>query len=242
MSWVTHVRRTQNPQNTQSVSFSASSASSALIVVAFVIAFRGLAYAQSAVPAQGPMTIERVHSGFVVAPDVKVTEVDNTTSALAGAYAGWLTDDTFFIGGGGYWLANPDRDRKMAYGGLVLQWLTHTNSRVGFGAKALIGGGQATLETTVSQDFRLPDLPNIPAASQVFRDLDRLFRPPPSVRVRHDEGFFVAEPQVDLIVKLARQLRLNAGVGYRLISTEGRNDRRLRGATGSVALQIGGGS
>jgi len=242
MSWVTHVRRTQNTQNTQSVSLSASSASSALIVVAFVITFRGLAYAQSAVPAQGPMTIERVHSGFVVAPDVKMTEVDDTTSALVGAYAGWLTDDTFFVGGGGYWLANQDRDRKVAYGGLVLQWLTHTDSRIGFGAKALIGGGQATLGTTLSQNFRLPDLPNAPAVSQVFRDLDRLFHPPTTIRVRHDEGFFIAEPQVDLVVRLARQLRLNAGVGYRLIGAEGRDERRLRGASGSIALEIRGGS
>ena len=61
-----------------------------------------------------------MHSGFLAAPDIKVTEVDHTTSALAGGYAGWLADETFFIGGGAYWLANPDSDRRMAYGGLVL--------------------------------------------------------------------------------------------------------------------------
>jgi hypothetical protein len=33
------------------------------------------------------MVIERMHSGFVVAPDFKVTEVDRETSALAGGYA-----------------------------------------------------------------------------------------------------------------------------------------------------------
>jgi len=31
-------------------------------------------------PQNGPMTIERVHSGFLVAPDFKVTEVDKQTS------------------------------------------------------------------------------------------------------------------------------------------------------------------
>ena len=49
---------------------------------------------------QGPMTIEAIHSGFLAAPDVKITEVDRKTSALVGGYAGWVTDDTFFIGGG----------------------------------------------------------------------------------------------------------------------------------------------
>ena len=62
---------------------------------------------------QGPMIVERVKSGFLVAPDVKITEVDNSTSELVGAYAGWLTDQTFFIGGGGYWLANTSGDRDM---------------------------------------------------------------------------------------------------------------------------------
>ena len=54
---------------------------------------------------QGPMIVEPIHSGFLAAPDVKVTEVDRRTSELVGGYAGWVTDDTFFVGGGGYWLA-----------------------------------------------------------------------------------------------------------------------------------------
>src|SRR5260370_18078784 len=53
---------------------------------------------------RGPMIVERVHSGFLVAPDAKVTRVDRKTSELAGAYAGWLTDQTFFIGGGAYFI------------------------------------------------------------------------------------------------------------------------------------------
>src|SRR5205809_6251266 len=52
----------------------------------------------------GPMVIERVHSGVLLAPDFKVTEVDGRTSELVGGYGGWLTDRTLFIGGGGYWL------------------------------------------------------------------------------------------------------------------------------------------
>jgi len=57
---------------------------------------------------QGPMTIEAIHSGFLAAPDVKITEVDRKTSALVGGYAGWVTDDTFFVGGGGYWMVATD--------------------------------------------------------------------------------------------------------------------------------------
>src|SRR4029450_3196196 len=132
------------------------------------------AAAQTATPVnQGPMIVERMHSGFVVVPDVKVPEVDRTTSALAGGYAGWLTDKTFFIGGGGYWLANQASDRKMAYGGLVLQLLARTDRRVGFGVKGLIGGGRATLGTTVTQIPGFRDLPSLPDLRRFGIDLDR---------------------------------------------------------------------
>ena len=107
--------------------------------------------------AQGPMTVERVRSGFLVAPDFKATEVDHRTSEVAGAYAGWITDNTLLVGGGGYWLANGSRDREMAYGGLVVGWLAGTDRRFGFGAKALVCGGQATLSSTIGEIFRMPD-------------------------------------------------------------------------------------
>src|SRR5712691_8783426 len=110
----------------------------------------------AAAPAsQGPMIVERVHSGFLVAPDFKITEVDKKTSELAGGYAGWVTDDKIFIGGGGYWLANQSRDREMAYGGLMVQWLARTNERFGLSAKGLVGGGRATLSSSVSDILRM---------------------------------------------------------------------------------------
>ena len=199
------------------------------------------AAAQPAQPAtQGPMIVERVHSGFLIAPDVKITEVDHRTSALAGGYAGWLTDGTFFIGGGGYFLANEATDRKMAYGGVVVQWLGRTDQRLGFGVKGLVGGGQATLGTTLVA--RLPDFASVPPGTIDRGDLDRVVRQTVNTRVRYRQDFFVAEPEVDLVVRLTNRLRLTGGIGYRLIGAEGRDDNRLRGTTGSVALQIGGGS
>src|SRR5262245_3329076 len=79
-----------------------------LVAMAVLLVAASASAQSTGTPAtQGPMVVERVHSGFLAAPDVKVTEVDGTTSALAGGYAGWLSDETFFVGGGGYWLANP---------------------------------------------------------------------------------------------------------------------------------------
>lgn len=188
---------------------------------------------------QGPMIVERIYNGFLVAPDVKVTAVDRKTSELVGGYAGWLTDNALFIGGGGYWLASQSRDRQMAYGGLVVQWLARTNERLGFSAKALVGGGQATLSNTVAEILGMPDVRGTP-----FDHVDpNLLRTEPiSTRIRFREDFFVAEPEANVLVRLATHVRLTGGVGYRFTSTGHRNDTRLSGAAGSLALQIGGGS
>jgi hypothetical protein len=191
--------------------------------------------------AQGPMIVEQVHNGFLVAPDVKVTEVDRRTSELVGGNAGWVFDESIFVGGGGYWLANRSADREMAYGGLVIQWLSRSNSRIGFGAKALVGGGRATLTDSVTELVRVnqpipivngrPDLSRIPAPT--FRTITT------QVRTRND--FFVAEPEADVRIRLARHARLTAGVGYRVTGTDHRDDSRLRGAVGSLGIQLGGG-
>jgi len=183
---------------------------------------------------QGPMTIEQIHSGWLVAPEVKLTEIDRKTSGLVGGYGGWLSEQRFFIGGGGYWLADGN-DRKMAYGGVVLQWLVWNSDRFGVSAKGLLGGGQATLSDTIS--VRVPEV----------RTNGRVITPATTVsqRVRFRDGFAVAEPEAQLSIKLMRQLRVAVGAGYRFTGSDRRagfGGDRLDGATGSLSLQIGGGS
>ena len=194
---------------------------------------------------QGPMTIERVHGGFLVAPDFRVTRMDRRTSELAGAYGGWLYDSTFLVGAGAYWLTDGSRNREIAYGGLVVGWFARGDRRVGFGAKALVGGGEATLTSTVTE-LAFPVGP-FDGDGRGPRDPRSIVPLPvqPSLRtmnVRTRDGFFVAEPESTVFVRLTRNFRLTGGVGYRLIGgARGLNDR-LRGVSGSVALQIGGGS
>jgi hypothetical protein len=184
----------------------------------------------SAPNSQGPMIVERVKSGFLAAPDFKITEFDKTTSTLAGAYAGWLADQMFLIGGGGYWLVDGSGGREMAYGGLVLGLFSPADRRFGFGAKGLIGGGEATLAGTV-----------VP----LYGFYGRAIPPRPIVSprsVRFQEGFFIAEPEADAMFRLTKHLRLTGGIGYRLIGASHDVDDRVRGITGSIGLQIGGGS
>jgi hypothetical protein len=108
--------------------------------------------------------------------------------------------------------------------------------------KALVGGGEATLVEAVS-------LLLYPATTHASRTATSQPAMPTSttINVRVRDGFFLAEPEANVFVKLARNVRLTGGLGYRLVDG-GRNfdhhdnDNRLRGVTGSIALQIGGGS
>jgi hypothetical protein len=206
------------------------------IAVACLIALApALATAQSnAAPVtSGPMIVERLHNGFLIAPDVKITQVDHTTSELVGGSAGWVTDQTFFIGAGGYWLANQSSTRKMGYGGLVVQWLAHTDNRIGFSVKSLFGAGGATVGATVTQlvyptDGRI--LNKDPLARPIFSTT--------TVTVPLREGFFVAEPEANLTLRLTKRVRLAGGLGYRAVSRDRRDGTQLSGATGSVGLQF----
>jgi hypothetical protein len=191
----------------------------------------------------GPMTVERVHSGLLAAPDLKVTEVDKRTSELVGGYAGWIYDSTLFVGGGGYWLTNTNRDTEMGYGGLVLQLLSRTNNAFGFSVNGLVGGGRATLTSTVPElvrgiDGRIPDLRFDQRFDPRFNQRTNTILT--NVRVRTRQDFFVAEPQVDLLVRITPRMRLTAGAGYRFIAADRGGDNRLRGAVGAVGVQFGG--
>jgi hypothetical protein len=203
-----------------------------IALILLILAAPGAAFAQdrAAQAAQrqpsGPMVIERLHAGFLVAPDFKITTVNRTTSELAGGYAGWVTDSSIFIGGGGYWLTNRSRDRKMGYGGVVIGFLARTDRRIGFGGKGLLGVGTATIGEPTFFDLR------------DRQDYDFGFGP----RFGRSQGFFVADPEADLYLKLTNRLRLGGEFGYRVIGADRGLDNRLRGLTGGVTLQVGGGS
>ena len=212
-----------------------------LVLSALALLIPSAASAQSAPISSGPMTVERMHNGFAATADVKVTKINRRTSELVGGQAGWIFDDALFVGGGGYWLANGSRDREMAYGGLVVQWLAHADHRVNFGARALVGGGQATLAQNVTIPIAITafDLRGVPGrALTSIADALRNATVNRTTSVRFREDFFVFEPEATASLRLVSHLRLTGGVGYRLTSTQDRIDDRLRGATGSIGLQV----
>jgi hypothetical protein len=184
--------------------------------------------AAAAQTSQGPMVVERIHNGFLVAPDFKATEFDHRTFGLAGGYAGVVFADAVFIGGGGYGLVSGTHGRNLAYGGLIMQWFGRGSDTFGYSAKMLVGGGTAG------------STENVPV------QIDRTHVATQPIRIRQD--FAVFEPEVTALVRFNRHLRLTAGVGYRFTGS-GWHDHGFSapgrvnpdGVTGSIGLQISSG-
>jgi hypothetical protein len=215
-----------------------------LCIVALLVPSAALA--QPAATSSGPMTVERMHSGFYGGGDVKVTDFNHHTSELIGGQAGWVIDDAFFIGGAGYGMVNGGRDDELWYGGLVLQWMFPVGRRVKVGAKALIGGGEATTAQSfvVGVDFE-PDprtIGNDPRRLQSTVNNGRnttVLRP---TTYRYNEGFFAFEPEATASVRLAGPVHLTGGISYRLTSSYylygTYTDSHLGGLTGTIGFRI----
>jgi len=193
--------------------------------------------------ASGPMVVERVESGLVITPEVKFTQIDSDTVALVGGYGGWVFDQRLLFGFGGYTHADPRDDQKFGYGGLVVEWFTPKRNRVSFSVRTLVGAGTATLagENVFGREGRLFD--------DFFRgfDFDRRGRAPfpfdfdgddDFFRFRQQQVFFVIEPQANVYFAVSSRVRLGLGAGYRVVAADRDFDARLRGAVGTIQVQI----
>ena len=156
------------------------------LLLAAAVLVASTAHAQNPTPAPttGPLVLERIHDAWIVAPDFKVTDLDDRTGELAGAYGGRVFDNTLLVGGAGYWLTNEARDFKMAYGGLLVGWQSREFGRIRFGGRGLAGGGTATLGFDVtSASFWLPaKAPSIAKSASPWRaalSMSRRSRPSP---------------------------------------------------------------
>jgi len=185
---------------------------------------------------RGPMTVERVHSGFLFVPDVKLTEIGNRTSTLVGGEAGWLADETMFYGAGAYFLVDGPSNTSMWYAGFVFQFQGNTNHTVGYSLKGLLGGGQAEIGGSV---YGPPGYP---------QPVNGYYGP----SYGYWQPIFVAEPEANLLLRLGRSAHLKVGAGYRFVGSYYgyygypygygyTTAHELQGATLSVGVQLFGG-
>jgi hypothetical protein len=204
-------------------------------------------------PGAGPLVIEKIESGFIISPDAKVAEINERVATFGGVTGGWISDRRVMIGGGGYWLANRNDTFKMAYGGPVVEWLVRGDKRIGFGVRGLVGGGTATLGTSVTalvgeaiDDIAHLDRMPLPRG---VRDLVQLVTVREirlgrtglaDVEIPIEQNYFIGEPQLNVFWNVTRRLRISGGASYRLIGGAHLLHDELEGISGNISLQISG--
>jgi hypothetical protein len=185
-----------------------------------------------------------VDSGFLIAPDFKLTEIDGDFASLGGAYGGWVLDRKLLLGGGVYTLLQGRDGAEMTYGGGVVEYFVNPTKAVNFSFRGLIGGGSATLggphrgDDFDREDFDGPGLGRGPGNGFArpfgrfpggdFEASDR----------KLSSSFFIAEPEANVNLNLTKLLRLGFGGGYRFITGARGLDERLGGLFASVALKL----
>lgn len=212
----------------------------------------GFAQNAPAPTTNGPLVLERIHNDWVVAPDYKFTRLDDRTGQLAGGYVGRLLDGQVLIGGAGYWLANRSRDFELAYGGLLIGWQSPEMGRIRFGARSLIGGGQASLGVTFPMmggpgplptgrtDVRFGASPTPVQTTTPVRGAPQPVQPqlPTRLRLIGRDDFVVVEPQATVSARVAGPFAISCGVGYRQTGGTDILRDRLNGVTANIAAQL----
>ena len=183
----------------------------------------GACLSGGALHAQETRTENGRHGGFG-GPAVKLTQIDSELGVLAGGRGGWILDGSWVIGGGGYVLVNGGNfdhvtnaqgdpgELEMAYGGLELGYVHCPDESVHVALGLLIGSGGVTWNRNGQSGNGT------------------------------DDGFFVAEPELDVVLNVTRSFRAALGVSYRL--TQGvelfdLGDAELSGLAGIVTLKFG---
>jgi hypothetical protein len=198
--------------------------------------------APPAPPASPTLIVEEIQNGWLLSPDMRATDLNGKTGALAGGYLGRMTDRSWVIGVGGYVLTNREDDFKLWYGGPVFEWLIRADRKIGFGVRTLVGVGSGTLARPLS-DFISPRAMPMPGGREDRRGTStrptlREVNPDATIAVQDD--FFVAEPQINMMWNLSAGQRIVFGVGYRAVGNAPYLGDDLRGLSGSVAFQLGG--
>jgi PEGA domain-containing protein len=174
---------------------------------------------------EGGLHVTTGEDGFMIAPDYRVTDINHHTAQLLGAYGGYVFGRQFLVGAGGYWQVDSTDGLRIAYGGPVFEWRIFPDKAVGLNLHGLIGGGWRYADDSYFANFGRPRLDHRGVPAGRNNTLPYGF---------YDDAFFVAEPDAQVVVRLASWIRLQGGVGYRATSSDNTN-----GASGSVSVQFG---
>ena len=166
------------------------------------------------------------HGGFG-GPAVKFTKIDGDFGVLVGGRGGWIINDSFVLGAGGYGLANEDHFNRdvdgtgdpqrllMGYGGLELEYIIRPQEVAHISLAVLVGAGGTAWES-------------------------RRWNPGWEDET---DAFFITEPTLNVLLNVTKHFRVGFGASYRFVEDvelSGLQDGDLSGPAGVVTLKFGG--
>jgi hypothetical protein len=189
-----------------------------MILVFCMIAISAMAQEQTLIT--GDIT-----SGGFGGPVLKVTEFDGDVGLMMGLRGGWVINRSLVIGAAGYGLNQDyydpsDRDLNLGYGGGFVEYVILSDKLVHLSVNTLIGGGGVNYVSGRSRWYWDDD-----------PDFDDFV-----------DGFFVAEPGVDLVLNVTKFFRLGMGFSYRYVDgveLEGLSDSDISGPSANFTFNFG---
>lgn len=164
-----------------------------------------------------------IESGGYGAPEFKFGKVNNQFSLLLGGKGGWVINNKFVIGGGGYGMPSNntfdytenledidgnlvvDSTRKldlgMGYGGIFFEYVLNPKKALHLTFPLFIGAGGAQIGIRSEQETNI-------TSQQDYSTYEYI----------ESSGFFVLEPGVNIELNMTKYFRLDFGASYRFIS------------------------
>ncbi|GAK61290.1 hypothetical protein U27_01190 [Candidatus Vecturithrix granuli] len=168
---------------------------------------------------EGELTNPRIYHGFLAAPVVKFTTVNDQFGIFGGGRLGWILNHDYTIGVGGYGLLNDIEgneldsgvtpDLSVKYGGVEFEYAFEPAELIHFSVYTLVGMGN------IEFDY---------------------------ANVDGDDNFFVVEPAVNVLLNVTEFFKVGLGVGYRLaagVDLEGLEDGDLSGIVATLTFKFG---
>ncbi len=168
-----------------------------------------------------------IRNGGFGGPVVKFTEVADEFGVLIGGRGGWIINDSFVIGAGGYGLVNEENfddffdddgnrwELLMGYGGLELEYIVRPHEVAHVSLSVLIGAGGTMWERYGGPHDWEDDV----------------------------DAFFVTEPGLNAIVNVTKHLRIGFGGSYRFVGDVeliSLDNSDIGGPAGVLTIKLGG--
>lgn len=165
-----------------------------------------------------------IENGGYGGPLLIIGQINGDTGIFVGAQGGWIINHAFVIGVKGYGLVNAvdvegSENLKLEFGcgGALLEYVIASNKLIHLSIQSMIGGGGV--------GYAVKDY------TEDYDDINYF-----------DDGFFVFEPGINLILNVTKYFRISAGAAYRYVNGveyENLSNSDLSGASAQILLKFG---